>query len=189
MKKRKTRKKKDPLFNIDKSTYNYWLDSRTSNPSKIKYSIVNEAHNFPNDSDTKWYITNTPIYIYRRVIWRDVKNNLQNLLTIMRDFLLDKSRSFLENSDSVSSLTSSTSGCMVKPAQPYTDATETPVKLKRSLESTNMTSSDGSQVKRRGSRQYGTKFGADGKPIHNHRLDRCDYGVRGCKVRNTRRIK
>lgn len=96
-------------------------------------------------------------YIYRRVQWNDVKENLLNLLTITKDFLLIKSRSFLKNSTSTSA--SSTSGCTVKLVPSSNVTIETQGNLFKRAGYTNTTSSGGYQINGKGRNLYGTKIG------------------------------
>lgn len=115
MKKRKKKTKKNPLFNIDKSIYDYWVYTGTSNPSKIWYSTTSNPNTWGgNQPDTYNWIT-------RKIKWRDIKRAvatakvaLRDLWTITRDFLLIRSRSFYDLTPSITLSTSSTSGSTVK---------------------------------------------------------------------------
>lgn len=111
---------------------------------------------------------NSSVTIIRRITWLDVWTNYGivkialkdllrkswNLLIIMKDFLLIKSRSFSEN------LTSTTgsflSGCTDKPALSYT-VLMNPAKFGKSEEYTNTTFSGGLATKRKAHPWCGTR--------------------------------
>jgi len=130
----------------------YAFTTDTDVPHRIFYSIGSNPNNWPESM----YLGTIPTYLHRRITWRDVKSNILNTLIIMRDFLLIRSRSFLENLDSVNVSTSSTNGRMVKPVQSLYGMTSVTGPLQKP-EYMNTIFSDGSLVKRRGLNRYGIK--------------------------------
>lgn len=112
-----------------------------------------KKYSFDGDINTGFY--QVPQFTYRRVRWHDVKQSLKTFLTIMRDFLLIRSRSFCENSIWIS--TSSTSGCVGKRAQWSFDTTGKVAKRKGSQAYTNTTYSGTSSTKKRVRRSSSTK--------------------------------
>lgn len=114
-------------------------------------------------------LSTTGLSYHRRVRWQDLqkagqkaRRELWNLLTTMKDFLLIRSRSFVVNSTSTSS--SSANGSVVKLVPSSYGMTRKGNKYELGA-FTNTTFSGGSVRKRRGSRQYGTKFCVCGRAI------------------------
>lgn len=108
------------------------------------------------------YTGYSDLWTTRRVIWQDVKSSLWNLLTITRDCLLIRSRSFSEKPNSVTFSTTSANGCTVKLVPSSVDST-TKAEWWIPAESTSTTSSGGSTTKRKVRRSSGTK-----KSHHHH---------------------